>query len=229
MATKTTTIEERLYDYFIQTGALSLPGIGTFRLERLSAQTDNAGRRLLPPTFTVRYDRREDAPKRDMFDYLARRNGGDEVKAVRVVNHLSYSMRTRLLQGDACELPGIGTLLPDAGTGFRFEPNRFQYDFIPDLPIRRVVRGDDSHPIRVGDAWLTRSEQEERLLASEEAAASGRRRTPGAAAIWALALLALGLVLLRGVLGGALSPFPPRYSPFPAQEPPPTHAKLPQP
>jgi hypothetical protein len=224
MTTKTTTIEERLYDYFIQTGSLSLPGVGTFRMERISAQTDNAGRRLLPPTFTVRYDRREDAPKRDMFDYLARRNGGDEVKAVRVVNHLSYSIRTRLLQGESCELPGIGTLLPDNGTGFRFEPNRIQYDFIPDLPIRRVQREDDRHPIRVGDEWVTRAEQEERLLESAEAEEG--HPAPWKAAAWVLGLLALALLLLRTFTVGGFSPFQPRYSPFSAQEPPPTHNML---
>jgi len=224
MTTKTTTIEERLYDYFIQTGSLSLPGVGTFRMERISAQTDNAGRRLLPPTFTVRYDRREDAPKRDMFAYLARRNGGAEIQGVRVVNHLSYSIRTRLLQGESCELPGIGPLLPDNGTGFRFEPNRIQYDFIPDLPIRRVQREDDRHPIRVGDEWVTRAEQEERLLESAEAQPG--RRMPWKAAAWVLGLLALALVLLRAYTVGGFSPFQPRYSPFPAQEPPPTHSML---
>jgi hypothetical protein len=227
MTTKTTTIEERLYDYFIQTGSLSLPGVGTFRMERISAQTDNAGRRLLPPTFTVRYDRRVDAPKRDMFDYLARRNGGDEVKAVRVVNHLSYSIRTRLLQGESCELPGIGTLLPDNGTGFRFEPSRIQYDFIPDLPLRRVQRDDDRHPIRVGDDWVTRAEQEERLL--DPAAEETVVRSPWKRAAWVLGLLALGLVLLRAFTIGGFSPFQSRYSPFPAQEPPPTHSTLTRP
>lgn len=224
MTTETTTLEERLYDYFIQTGTLSLPGIGTFRLQRISPQTDTAARRLIPPSFTVRYDRREDAPKRELFDYLARRNGGDDMKAVRSVNQLSYSLRTRLLHGESCDLTGIGTLLPDNGTGFRFEPQTFQYEFNTDVSIRRVVREEDGPPILVGEEWVTRSEQEERLHEAEEE----RRRSRVPAMVWVIVLLSLSLLLLRGVTTG-FSPFMSRYSPFTPAEPAPTHTLTNQP
>lgn len=224
MTTETTTIEERLYDYFIQTGSLSLPGIGTFRLQRISPQTDMVTRRLMPPSFTVRYDRREDAPKREMFDYLARRNGGDDTKAVRSVNQLSYTLRTRLLQGESCLLHGMGTLLPDNGTGFRFDPQPFQYDFNPDVSIRRVVREEDNPPILVGEEWISRSDQEERLHEMEEQ----RRRTRVPAMVWAIVLISLTLLLLRGLTSG-FSPFMSRYSPFTPAEPAPSHSILNQP
>lgn len=224
MTTETTTIEERLYDYFIQTGSLSLPGIGTFRLQRISPQTDMVTRRLMPPSFTVRYDRREDAPKREMFDYLARRNGGDDTKAVRSVNQLSYTLRTRLLQGESCLLHGMGMLLPDNGTGFRFDPQPFQYDFNPDVSIRRVVREEDNPPILVGEEWISRSDQEERLHEMEEQ----RRRTRVPAMVWVIVLLSLSLLLLRGLTSG-FSPFMSRYSPFTPAEPAPSHSILNQP
>jgi hypothetical protein len=218
MTTETTLLEERLYDYFIQTGTLSLPGIGTFRLQRISPHTDPVTRKLLPPSFTVRYDRREDAPRREMFDYLARRNGGDDMKAVRSVNQLSYTLRTRLLQGESCGLPGIGTILPDNGTGFRFDPQPFQYNFNPDVSIRRVVREEESPPILVGEEWVSMSEQEERLHELEEKRQP--RRIP--LMVWLIVLLSLALLLLRGYMTG-FSPFMSRYSPFTPAEPAPTH------
>ena len=224
MTTETTTLEERLYDYFIQTGSLSLPGIGTFRLQRISPQTDTVTRKLLPPSFTVRYDRREDAPRRDMFDYLAWRNGGDDMKAVRSVNHLSYTLRTRLLQGETCGIPGIGTLLPDNGTGFRFDPQTFQYEFNPGVSIRKIVRDDQSLPILVGEEWVSRDEQEERLHDMGET----RRTSRIPALAWAIILVSLSLLLLRGVTSG-FSPFMSRYSPYTPAEPPRTHSSLNQP
>lgn len=224
MTTETTTLEERLYDYFIQTGTLSLPGIGTFRLQRISPQTDTATRRLMPPSFTVRYDRREDAPKREMFDYLARRNGGDDMKAVRSVNQLSYTLRTRLLQGESCGIHGLGTILPDNGAGFRFDPQPFQYGFNPDVSIRKVVRKEQSPPILVGEEWVSRAEQEERLHEMEEQ----RLRSRIPALVWVIVALSLSLLLLRGYTSG-FSPFMSRYSPFTPAEPAPTHAVLNQP
>lgn len=223
MTTETTTLEERLYDYFIQTGSLSLPGIGTFRLQRISPQADVASRRLMPPSYTIRYDRREDAPKRDMFDYLARRNGGDDLKAVRSVNHLSYTLRTRLIQGESCQLHGMGTIRPDNGTGFQFDPQPFHYEFNPDLSIQRVVREEDSPPILVGEEWVSRTEQEERLHKLEEQ--EGRSRLP--IMVWVIILLSLALLLFRGYVGD-FSPFMSRYSPLSPAESSATYSILPQ-
>ena len=56
-----------LHEFFIQNGSLSLPGIGVFRLMRISAQVDFANRRMIPPSYTVRYDHGGEAPTKDLF------------------------------------------------------------------------------------------------------------------------------------------------------------------
>jgi hypothetical protein len=71
-----------LHEYFIQHGSLTLPGVGTFRIQRISAQVDFASKRMLPPSFTIRFDHRHDTPQREMFTYVAQRSGMADWEAV---------------------------------------------------------------------------------------------------------------------------------------------------
>ncbi|NDC77915.1 MAG: hypothetical protein EBZ67_08600 [Chitinophagia bacterium] len=115
-------------------------------------------------------------------------------------------------------------LLPDNGTGFRFDPQSFQYAFNPDVSIRRVVREEDSPPILVGEEWVTRSDQVDRLHELEEQ----RQRSRIPVLVWGIVLLSLSLLLMRSVTTG-FSPFMSRYSPFTPAEPASTHTVLNQP
>ena len=42
-----------LHEYFIQHGSLTLPGVGTFRIQRISAQVDFASKRMMPISRSV--------------------------------------------------------------------------------------------------------------------------------------------------------------------------------
>jgi len=229
MTSQTPSLVDGLYDYFIQTGILTLPGIGTFRLQRISAHTDAVASRMLPPSYTIRYQRRDDTPKRDMYDYLAKKYEGEDLNPVRDVNHLAFAIRTQLLQGDSYVLSGIGTLHPDMGVGFRFEPHSFQYEFSTDVRIQPLsLEGRLDHVVTLHEASPSTEteeslEMEGALLGTEDEAPVGRRRM--STALWMLCLLSLALILLRGYMVGYAA-FIPRYSPFTPAEPPPTHTML---
>jgi hypothetical protein len=214
MTTETTTLEERLYDYFIQTGSLSLPGIGTFRLQRISPQTDMAEFRLKPPSFTVLYDRRVDASRRELLEYLARRMGGDEMKIMKSVNQFAHSLRSKLLLGESCDIAGIGTLYPNNGTGFRFDPQPRTYDFNPELCIQGFLRPASNFHLLVGEEWVSRDEQEKKL--DSMPGSKVLRMFPPS--VWVIIILSLTLILINGIARG-FSPYMSRYSPFNPADP----------
>ena len=168
MSATITDTTQWLHDYFIQHGSLTLPGVGTFRLQRISAQVDFANKKMLPPTFTIRFDHRHDTPQREMFTYVSQRSGMADWEAVRCVNNLAFDFKSRLLHGESVPVKGIGTLRPDQGSGFQFDADRLRYDFIPNVRADRVVRKDAEHSVRVGDNQRSRAEMEELLQTPEE-------------------------------------------------------------
>jgi nucleoid DNA-binding protein len=157
-----------LHEFFIQNGSLSLPGIGVFRLMRISAQVDFANRRMIPPSYTVRYDHRGEAPTKDLFGYLSMKTGTDDLEAVRLLNHFAFDMKDRLQHGQDVELVGLGRLLPDRGSGFGFEPNRMTFDFTSEVEARRVVHKDAELTLVVGDEEKTSAEMQEILTEWKE-------------------------------------------------------------
>ena len=157
-----------LHEYFIQQGSLTLPGVGTFRIQRISAQVDFASKRMMPPSFTIRFDHRYDTPHREMFAYVSQRSGMADWESVRSVNNLAFDIKTRLLHGESVPIEGIGILRPDNGSGFQFDGKRINYDFILKVRANRVIRKDAEHTVRVGELHRSSSEMEEFLHAHDE-------------------------------------------------------------
>ena len=157
-----------LHEYFIQQGSFTLQGVGTFRIQRSSAQVDFASKRMMPPSFTIRFDHRYDTPQREMFTYISQRSGMADWESVRSVNNLAFDIKTRLLHGESVPILGIGILRPDNGSGFQFDAERIYYDFIPKVRADRVLRKDAEHTVRVGELQRSSSEMEEFLQAQKE-------------------------------------------------------------
>ena len=76
---KAKDIADLLYHYFIQNSSLSLPGIGTFDMYRISAQADFANKKMLPPTFTISYNYIHDSPKKELFDFISRKKNSPKI------------------------------------------------------------------------------------------------------------------------------------------------------
>lgn len=218
-------IEELLHDYFIQNGTITLPGVGTFRMLRISAQVDFASRKMLPPSYTIRYDHRHDSPHRELFEYFEQKTGLPEWEAIRTVNNYVYDLKNNLHNGRTVHVPGFGRLMPDNGSGFQFEPDRLSYEFIPGVTADRVIRQDAEHQIRVGDEERSNREMEVML-------AEGVEHTRLWDRFWFRALCLAGLALLLIALrafNGGYSIHAPRMQKVVPATPPPTHQILNQP
>jgi hypothetical protein len=215
-------IAQWLHEYFIQQGTMALPGVGTFRIQRISAQVDFASKKMLPPSFTIRFDHRHDTPQREMFQYVSKRSGMADFEAVRSVNNLAFDIKTKLLHGVSVPIEGIGILRPDNGMGFQFDAERISYDFIPNVRADRVIRKDAEHTVRVGEYERSRSEMEEYLQAASEPLPLMQRVWFRAVLLAILSLLVFGLRFLYPTESG----YSVRQDRIHPAEPPATHNPL---
>jgi hypothetical protein len=157
------SLRDLLYHYFIQSRSLSLPGIGTFDLFRIAAQTDFANRKILAPGFTISYDSINDAPHKELFDYISRKQSIPEWEAIKEVNDFAHDLKQQLRSGREVNWEGIGLLRAGAGGDIFFEPQSLQYAFIGPVRAQRVVRQGMNHPMLVGDRELGSHEMQDML------------------------------------------------------------------
>jgi hypothetical protein len=155
---KAKDIADILYHYFIQNSSLSLPGIGTFDMFRISAQTDFANKKMLPPTFTVSYNSLFDSPQKELFHYVSRKKNIAEWEAIKIVNDFAYDLKNSLKTGESIDWEGIGLLKQGNGKEIIFEPHRLNYEFIPHVSAQRVIRGSSNHSMLVGDRERSKTE-----------------------------------------------------------------------
>jgi hypothetical protein len=192
-------IAEILYRYFIQNSSLSLPGIGTFDMYRISAQADFANKKMLPPSFTISYNNINDSPHKELFDYISRKKNIPEWEAIKMVNDFSFDLRNALRHGDPVEWEGIGLLKQGNGKDILFVPEKLSYEFIPHVNAQRVIRLTANHAMLVGDRERSKTEMEQFLL-EEVPEVKAKVGWWSIAAI--IAAIAVILLAVRGFSGG---------------------------
>lgn len=192
-------IAEILYRYFIQNSSLSLPGIGTFDMYRISAQADFANKKLLPPSFTISYNNINDSPHKELFDYISRKKNIPEWEAIKMVNDFSFDLRNTLRHGEPVEWEGIGLLKQGNGKDILFVPEKLSYEFIPHVDAQRVIRLTANHAMLVGDRERSKTEMEQFLL-EEAPVVKAKVGWWSIAAI--IAAIAVILLAVRAFTGG---------------------------
>jgi len=191
---KTKDIADLLYHFFIQNCSLSLPGIGTFDMFRISAQTDFANKKILPPSFIISYDSIHDAPNKELFDYVSRKKNVTEWEAIKLVNDFAFDLKNTLKNGEEIEWEGIGMLKSGLSGDIVFEPYRLSYEFIPHVGAQRVIRKAENHHMLVGDRQLSKSEMQQ-LLANDTVEIKEKESWWIYAAI--IAAIAISLIAIR--------------------------------
>jgi hypothetical protein len=161
--TRAVDISELLHLYFIQHKSVSLPGIGTFSLFRISAHSDFATKKIFGPSYSIHFSSASDAPSREMFNYISRKKNISEWEAVRIVNEFSFELNGRLKKGEKVAWPGIGTLESGSAGQMLFEPERVKYQFIPSVDAERVIRKENDHSVLVGEQEMHKSDMQEWL------------------------------------------------------------------
>jgi hypothetical protein len=187
-----------LYKYFIQQGAVSLPGIGSFVLGNSVGMTDFVNKQLLPPGHSISFNTISDTPHRTLFGYIASQKGISEWEAIKALNDFAYQLRNDLRSGKTILWRRMGNLSADLSGEILFDPLPAAGVLQP-VKAERVIRSHAQHNIRVGDAEKTNYEMSE-LLGSDQAAHAWWKSWWVVAA--ALALLGITTIIIYLTAGG---------------------------
>ncbi len=152
-----------LYKYFCRYRHIALPGIGSFELEQSNARVDFTEKLIRPGIPLIVYSAANTTPNRNLFYFLSKNLGIDEVDAIRKLNDFTANLKAEIALKESVELPGIGYLRNQGSGLYRFEPERNVDIFYPQLTAERVIRKSADHLIRVGEQEKTFTEMEEQL------------------------------------------------------------------
>jgi hypothetical protein len=207
-----------LVSYLLQHKSISIPGLGSMYIERIPAQTDFVNRRILPPDYHFRFDKYFDAPDKDFFTYLAKQQNIADYEAIKWYNEWAYELRSKLREGHAVEMPGIGSLKKDISGEIIFESAGRIPTLQEPTPANRVIHSHSQHKMLVGEKEITRKlstlgnndatmeaipppVEEKPIITNEEKKKEGKR---GSWWFFALivAAIALSLIIFRFAKNG---------------------------
>ena len=171
-----------LYSYLILHKNLPVPGIGTFLLQRHSAVADFSNRIILPPSYSIALDTKEQTPAMNFYKWLSQALSSSDHEAVTRFNDFVFSMKNRLANGDIINWNDVGTISKGLGGEVRFIP---QEKIVLEEPVaaEKVIREKAEHMVRVGEDEKTSEEMTTFLNQTEEKKS-----------LWWAAALVIGLI-----------------------------------
>jgi hypothetical protein len=157
-----------LYEYLILSKQLSVPGIGTFLLERKPAGTDLTHRQINPPAYTISLYHNSGMPAKKFFYWLADRLHIHYNEAIVRFNGFAYDLKNQVMSGDKITWDKVGVLSKGMTGDVRFEPALKEYRFDAPVSAAKIIREKAVHNVRVGELEKTSAEMTEWLHPEEE-------------------------------------------------------------
>ena len=111
-----------LYSYLILHKNLPVPGIGTFLLQRHSAVADFPNKLILPPSFSIALDNKEQTPAMSFYKWLSQALSSSDHEAVTRFNDFAFNLKNQLANGDIINWNDVGTISKGLGGEVKFIP-----------------------------------------------------------------------------------------------------------
>lgn len=152
-------IEEKLLHYLFRNKHCPLPDIGTLELVDGNATAWHAEHKMMAPVPFILFSHAHSDPT-DLIRYLASEEqigkgaASDKLEAY-------CSMIRQLKAGEEFDMPATGTFSVDADGKLGFRQSALPVEFFPEVPLRRVVRNEAVHNMRVGDTETNSQEMAE--------------------------------------------------------------------
>ncbi len=179
-----------LYEYLILNKQISIPGVGTFLLERKPAETDITHRQIKPSAYTIALHPDSGAPGKKFYNWLSGKLNLHYHEAIVRFNNFSYDLKDLVLSGNKIEWDNVGVLSKGIAGDIKFESSLQEYYFDQPVSAARIIREKAIHKVRVGDEEKTSTEMSERLHPEEKSKTYW----------WAPALIvAIVLVIIIGI------------------------------
>ena len=155
-------MQAELYRFLLLQKQLHLPGIGTFRMERESADLDFAAREVRPPVYSVALHHGNGLVTRKFYQFLAGQWSVSESDAVIRFNDFLFELKQQINAGAKQHWPGIGTLSKGLAGEIRFQPD-LRKSITRPVPATKVIREHAGHQVRVGEDERSSAEMIELL------------------------------------------------------------------
>ena len=152
-----------LNSYLVQYNKLSIPGLGTIQLERIPAQSDFINKQLLPPAYRYRFDKYNDVPDKEFFNYLAAQKEIPDYEAIKVYNEWAQLFRDSITPNRQVIWKEVGTIRRDLNGEVLFESQGPVDANLEPVAAIRVIHSNAEHTMLVGDREISTRQMTELL------------------------------------------------------------------
>lgn len=151
-----------LYQYLLLHKKLSVPGIGTFLLERKPAGADFLNRQVKAPIYSIAFSNGKDTASMNFFNWLGNALSISDRDAVVRFNDFAFDMKKQISEGASINWKGVGILSKGPGGDIKFVPEKIAIAE-KSVTAEKVIRLKAEHMIRVGEDQKTSVEMTEML------------------------------------------------------------------
>ena len=155
---------DELYCFLIQHKHLSVPGIGTFLLQRRPSQADFLNKCIHAPSYTISFRLTEQNPSTKFFSWLAEALNISDRDAVVRFNDFAFDLKKKIEEGNTIKWNGVGAL-EKQNNGIRFLPEENNSLEKP-VAAEKIIREHAKHTMLVGEQEMTSTEMEVLLTPS---------------------------------------------------------------
>lgn len=122
-------IEQLLQVYLYQKKTVSLPGIGTFKIERVKPKESESGKYLWGPVHVIKLDSKIDSNSKEIFDFVSRKMNITEWEAIKLLNEFVTNLKSSVRKDATYQMEGFGNLELNDDGSFRLNSLTLQYPF----------------------------------------------------------------------------------------------------
>lgn len=104
---------ELFYKYLILNHKISLPGVGSFSVERIPAKMDFVSRSLFAPKEVIQFNKEQLVTEKGFYDFVEKNLNMSETEAISHFNDFAHQIKDKASQAGGISLPGLGLLRTD--------------------------------------------------------------------------------------------------------------------
>ena len=157
-----------LYQYLLSHKQLTVPGIGTFLLERKPAENIFSNKRINPPVYSIALQSADNTPSENFFNWLANTLHISDQDAALRFNDFAAGVKNQINNGGVINWNAVGILSKGLAGEIKFRPAETELVFEKSVIAEKIIRQNAEHMVRVGEDNKTSAEMVEMLNQPDE-------------------------------------------------------------
>jgi hypothetical protein len=153
------SISSLLFSYLIQKKSMTVPGFGSFFVERLPAKNDFASKQFLPPSYSVAFDPEQLNVPDHQLEFLAFRTGKTAEQVKDQLSAWGQKLAARIQNSTKLTWPSLGDFTVGAEGNILYSPVALPAVGNP-VGFTHVLRENIEHSLQVGEEEMSNTEME---------------------------------------------------------------------